>query len=95
MAARSSVVQEAELRAEPTAYVPNQIQFKVGSSARLKVITGERRGCTSSFVIPSLGVHKILGQNDQAVIDIPTDQPRRIPFTCSMGMYRGIIEVVA
>ena len=95
VAVRTSGVQEAELRAEPTAYVPNQIQFKVGSPARLKVVTGERRGCTSSFVIPSLGVHKILNKNDQVVIDIPTDQPRRIPFTCSMGMYRGVIEVMS
>ncbi|MFN8482607.1 MAG: sulfite exporter TauE/SafE family protein [Anaerolineae bacterium] len=89
----SGVVQEVTLRADPTAYVPNRIVFKTGTPAKLKLTTGDRLGCTSSFLIPSLGVQKILGKNQQAVFDIPTDQPRTIPFTCSMGMYRGVIEV--
>lgn len=89
----SGPVQEVTLRADPTAYVPNRIVFKTGTPAKLKLTTGDRLGCTSSFLIPSLGVQKILGKNQQAVFDIPTDQPRKIPFTCSMGMYRGVIEV--
>ncbi len=88
-------VQEAVVRAEPAGYSPNLVQFKVGVPARLKLVTGDRRSCSSSFVIPSLGVHKLLNKNDQAVIDIPTDKPGRIPFTCSMGMYRGVIEVTS
>ena len=63
--------------------------------ARLRVMTGDRLGCTSSFMIPALGYHKILSKNQQAVFDIPTDKPGKIPFTCSMGMYRGVIEVEA
>ncbi|MFN8471755.1 MAG: sulfite exporter TauE/SafE family protein [Anaerolineae bacterium] len=89
----SGTVQEVTLRADPSAYVPNRIVFKTGTPAKLKLTTGDRLGCTSSFLIPSLGVQKILGKNQQAVFDIPTDQPRTIPFTCSMGMYRGVIEV--
>lgn len=89
----AGAVQEVTLRADPTAYVPNRIVFKTGTPAKLKLTTGDRLGCTSSFLIPALGVQKILGKNQQAVFDIPTDQPRTIPFTCSMGMYRGIIEV--
>ncbi len=88
-------VQEVTLRAEPTAYVPNRIVFKVGTPGKLKLVTGDRLGCTSSFLIPSLGYQKILSKNQQAVFDIPTDRPRKIPFTCSMGMYRGVIEVEA
>lgn len=88
-------MQEIEVRALPTAYVPNRIVFKVGAPARLKLVTGDRLGCTSSFLIPALGYQKILWKNQQAVFTIPTDRPRQIPFTCSMGMYRGLIEVVA
>lgn len=88
-------MQEIVVRADPTAYVPNRIVFKVGQPARLRLITGDRLGCTSSFMIPSLGYHKILAKNQQAVFDIPTDKPGKIPFTCSMGMYRGTIEVEA
>lgn len=86
-------VQQAILRAEPTGYVPNRIVFKVGTPAQLRLQTGARLGCTSSFLIPALGYQKVLWKNEEAVFNIPTDKPRTIPFTCSMGMYRGVIEV--
>ena len=86
-------VQQAVLRAEPTGYVPNRIVFKVGTPAQLRLQTGARLGCTSSFLIPALGYQKVLWKNEEAVFNIPTDKARTIPFTCSMGMYRGVIEV--
>lgn len=94
-AATTGSVQEIVVRADPTAYVPNRVVFKVGQPARLRLMTGDRLGCTSSFMIPALGYHKILAKNQQAVFDIPTDKPGKIPFICSMGMYRGVIEVEA
>lgn len=95
LAATQGNVQEITVRADPTAYTPNRVVFKVGSPARLRLTTGDRLGCTSSFLIPSLGYQTILSKNQQAVFEIPTDRPRKIPFTCSMGMYRGVIEVEA
>ncbi|MDP9373312.1 MAG: sulfite exporter TauE/SafE family protein [Chloroflexota bacterium] len=90
----ASTVQEVAIRAEPRAYVPNRVRFKAGQPARLKVVTGEQRGCTSVFTIPSLGVEQALRRNSEATFDIPTDRPGRIKFTCGMGMYSGTIEVV-
>lgn len=89
-----AAVQEVIVRAEPRAYTPNRIQFTVGQPARLKVVTGQRVGCTSIFTIPTLGVERALPRNGEATFDIPTDQPGKIRFTCGMGMYSGTIEVV-
>jgi len=89
-----AAVQEAVVLAQPRAYAPNRVQFKVGQPARLRVVTGERVGCTSVFTIPSLGIEEALPRNTEATFAVPTDRPGQIRFTCGMGMYSGVIEVV-
>lgn len=89
-----AAVQEVVVLAEPRAYRPNRIQFKAGQPARLRVVTGQRVGCTSIFTIPSLGVERALPRSSEATFDIPTDKPGKVRFTCGMGMYSGTIEVV-
>lgn len=89
-----AAVQEVVVRAEPSAYTPNRVQFKVGQPARLRVVTGERVGCTSVFTIPTLRIEGALPRNGEATFAIPTDKPGKIRFTCGMGMYSGTIEVV-
>jgi len=89
-----ATVQEAVVLAQPRAYAPNRVRFTVGQPARLRVVTGERVGCTSVFTIPSLGIEEALPRNAEAAFDIPTDRPGQIRFTCGMGMYSGMIEVM-
>ena len=89
-----TAVQEVVVRAEPSAYTPNRVQFRVGQPARLRVVTGERVGCTSVFTIPTLGIEGALPRNGEGTFDIPTNKPGKIRFTCGMGMYSGTIEVV-
>ena len=89
-----ATVQEVVVRAEPRAYRPNSIQFKAGQPGRLKVVTGQQVGCTSAFTIPGLGIERAIPRNGETVVDIPTDKPGRLRFTCGMGMYSGTIEVV-
>ncbi len=89
-----ALVQEVVVQAEPRAYVPSRVQFKVGQPAQLKIVTGQRVGCTSVFTIPSLGVEQALPRSSAATFAIPTDRPGKVRFTCGMGMYSGTIEVV-
>lgn len=89
-----AAVQEVIVRAEPRAYRPSRVQFKVGEPARLRVATGQQVGCTSVFTIPGLGIERALPRNSEATFDIPTDKPGKVRFTCGMGMYSGTIEVV-
>ena len=89
-----AAVQEVVVRAEPRAYVPNRVQFKMGQPAQLRVVTGQQVGCTSVFTIPSLGVERALPRNGAATVAIPTDRPGKVRFTCGMGMYSGTVEVV-
>lgn len=87
-------VSVADIKVFPNAYVPNVVQVKAGMPIRLNLTTTGGYGCSSAFTIPSLGVRKSLPKNTTTTIDLSAQNPGKITFTCSMGMYSGTIEVV-
>lgn len=92
--AMSTNIQEATINVSTHAYDPARIQIKAGLPTRLNLVTASTSGCIRAFVIPSLGIQKILPETGQEAIEIPAAEPGTIGFTCSMGMYSGAIEVV-
>lgn len=75
-------------------YSPNYFQVKAGSPVRLNLYTQGGLGCTSQFRIPSLGISKDLPLNGKDIVEFVPTQKGKILFTCSMGMYSGVIEVI-
>ena len=76
-------------------YTPNTISVKTGASVKLKLINSDGTSCVQAFTIPSLGIQKVIppGTSDEIDFQAP-NAPTQIPFMCSMGMYRGIINVL-
>lgn len=76
-------------------YSPEQLTVKAGSQVTLNLKNTGGSGCTQAFTIPSLGIQKVvpLGTSNKLVFIAP-NQPGAIPFMCSMGMYRGVINVI-
>lgn len=87
-------VQEATINVYPTSYTPNYLQLQSGVPAKLNLVTSEGLGCTAAFTIPQLGVRKILQPSSTALVEFTPQQKGRITWTCSMGMYSGIMEVI-
>lgn len=86
--------QEIEIEVLDTDYrAPDSVE--AGRRTVLKLVTDGTRGCTRGFVVPSLGIEKILPETGRTQIDLGVLEPGRLQFTCSMGMYRGAIDVVA
>jgi len=91
----------AEINNNPTitivslGYTPNSISVKAGAKVRLKLVNTTGTSCVQAFNIPSLGLQKIVppGTSDELDFTAPTT-PGQIPFMCSMGMYRGVINVL-
>jgi len=50
--------------------------------------------CASAFRIPTLGVSLNLAPNDTQTVKFTPDKAGQITFACSMGMYRGVIDVI-
>lgn len=80
------------VQVENTRYVPDVAHAKAGVPVQLRLVTGNVYSCSMAFIIPTLNVQKLLKANDVAVIEIPAqDQGTQMPFSCSMGMFTGVI----
>ncbi|MEO8084518.1 MAG: sulfite exporter TauE/SafE family protein, partial [Ardenticatenales bacterium] len=85
--------QEATVYARGT-YEPARIQVKAGVPTHLKLVAEGARGCIRSFTVPAYNLQAQLPENGETSLDLPAAAPGEIVFTCSMGMYSGVIEVL-
>jgi sulfite exporter TauE/SafE len=75
-------------------YTPDYLKVNKGKEVTLTLKSRDAYSCASAFRIPSLGISRNLAANDIQTIKFTPDKEGRITFACSMGMYRGVIEVV-
>lgn len=78
----------------PNGYKPDYVQVKQGVPVKLNLTTSGGYGCTAGFRIPSLGINKDLSQAKTTVVEFTPQNPGKITWTCSMGMFRGVIDVI-
>lgn len=85
--------QEITMQASAQGYSPNYFTAQSGQPIRLKLITHETLSCSRLFTIPNLGIEQQLPLTGETVIDLPAQPTGEVFFTCSMGMYSGLIKV--
>nr|MBI5455784.1 sulfite exporter TauE/SafE family protein [Candidatus Levybacteria bacterium] len=80
---------------QSSGYNPSNVTVKAGLPVTINLKNTGGGGCTQAFTIPSLGIQKIVpvGSSDTISFTAPSN-PTQIPFMCSMGMFRGIINVI-
>jgi uncharacterized protein len=92
-AAQADADGSVTIRVYDTAYAPNQIRAPAGKPVTLTLVTNGTTGCTRSFVIPALGVQRVLPESGSTQFQISTHAASGdLRFTCSMGMYSGHIQ---
>jgi uncharacterized protein len=80
------------LNAGNSGYSPRLLHSKAGTTVTLNLVTNQTFSCARSFVIPVLGVEKLLPQTGTETISIPAQAAGTVMhFSCSMGMYTGEI----
>lgn len=89
-----SITQNPEILITSNGYSPNYIRVKKGEPVNLKLINKDAYSCAAAFRIPSLGLGKNVRPNQPELITFTPEKSGKIPFSCSMGMYRGVIEVI-
>src|SRR3989339_2808 len=85
--------QIVEITQSARGYSPNKIQVKNGIPVKLTVIGTDLYSCSSSFVIREYGVGTYLKEGRNELTFTPT-RTGSVKFSCAMGMYTGIINVV-
>jgi uncharacterized protein len=73
-------------------YAPATTRAKPDQPVRLALVTKNTYSCARAFVIRSLKIEKMLPETGTVMIDLP---PQRVGsklfYSCSMGMYSGVI----
>jgi len=92
-ASSSSEVQEIKMTQNNSGYFPNKFTVEKGKKIRWIITSTNQFSCASSFVVPKYGIRKYFQKGENIIEFVPTETGE-IPFSCSMGMYRGKIIVV-
>lgn len=74
-------------------YSPNSFTVKKGIPVKWIVKSEEPRSCASSLSVPKLNIRTQLTENEQ-VFEFTPKESGEIPFSCSMGMYTGVFNVI-
>lgn len=80
---------------QETGYNPNIVTVKAGTNVSFKIKNDGVYTCASAFTIPAFNYQKVVqaGKTETVTLKMP-DKPTQISFMCSMGMYRGVINVI-
>ena len=91
---QTSTVSEGDLTlyVENQGYFPQTLRARSNEPVSLNLVTNKTYSCARDFVIPALSYYELLPDTGKIVVDIPAQAPgTRMFFTCSMGMYTGLI----
>lgn len=91
----ADVTSETTINIGPGGYTPQNITVKANSSVTLHLKNNGGGGCAAAFTIPKLGIQKVvpIGKTENITFIAPKETGD-LRFACSMGMYRGIINVI-
>ena len=86
-------VQEVRMNQLRNGYSPNIFTIKKGQPVKWIITSATSLSCAAYLVVPKYGISKSLRVGENIITFTPT-QVGEIPFSCSMGMYRGKFIVV-
>lgn len=92
----ATAVSDATITINNYGYTPDNLTVKAGSLVTLRLVNNGGGGCTQAVTIPKLRIQKIvpIGTSDTIVFTAPDEPGTQLAFMCSMGMFRGVINVI-
>lgn len=90
----TSGVQEVLIEVKDNGYQPNYLKVKSGIPVKLTLHSNKVYTCALSFVFKEFNIKTMLADTDTQSFTFTPTRPGKYPFTCSMGMYRGVMEVL-
>jgi sulfite exporter TauE/SafE len=87
-------VQQVLINVKSNGYSPNRIRVKVGVPVQLTLQTKDTYTCASSFILKGFNIKLQLGPNDSKSVAFTPTEKGQYKFSCSMGMYTGVLEVI-
>lgn len=75
-------------------YEPDYVQVKAGTPVTLTLRSNETYSCALAFVLREFGINTFLDATDTQSFTFTPQKKGRFTYTCSMGMYSGVLEVI-
>ncbi len=75
-------------------YSPKYVQVKQGVPVVLTLKSEDTYSCALAFEFREFGISTFLSATDSKTFKFTPEKKGKFPFTCSMGMYSGIVEVI-
>ncbi|MCL5794992.1 MAG: sulfite exporter TauE/SafE family protein [Patescibacteria group bacterium] len=86
-------VQTIKMNQVSNGYQPNSFTIKKNIPVKWIINSLDPNSCASSFYVPKLNIRKFL-QPGENIFEFTPTEVSTINFSCSMGMYRGSINVI-
>ncbi|KKU08119.1 MAG: Heavy metal transport/detoxification protein [Candidatus Magasanikbacteria bacterium GW2011_GWA2_45_39] len=76
-------------------YTPDEFTVRAGVPVKWEIDGTNAAGCASVLQARDFGLRAMIAGKSDNVLEFTPDKPGRYLFSCSMGMYRGYINVVS
>ncbi|HKB88692.1 MAG TPA: sulfite exporter TauE/SafE family protein [Patescibacteria group bacterium] len=90
----SSGTQHITLNVTSHGYSSDVTTLKSGVPVKITFLSNSVTSCARSFLIPSLGISKVLPENGTSEVEFTPTKTGLLSYTCGMGMYTGNFTVV-
>jgi len=87
-------VQQVKINVLSNGYQPRYIQVKSGVPVEMTLESNNVYSCALAFVFKEFGINTFLESTDTKSFVFTPTKKGRYTFSCSMGMYTGIMEVI-
>jgi sulfite exporter TauE/SafE len=82
-------LQRVYVKVEPNGYQPDTLKLKKNVPTEITLETNNVYTCALAFTIPSMNIKKVLEPNGIQKITFTPTKSGKLPYSCTMGMYRG------
>jgi len=87
-------VQKITIEVKNNGYSPKRVQVKSGQPVELTLKTSDTFSCASAFSFREFGIQAQLKPTDTKTFRFTPTKKGKFTFSCSMGMYSGVMEVL-
>lgn len=87
-------IQKVNLSVKNSGYSPRYFSVRSGVPVELTVDAGQVYTCALAFRLPAFGIFANLEPETKQVFNFTPKEKGRYTYTCSMGMYSGVMEVI-
>ncbi len=88
-------IQKVTISISSGGYTPKYFRVKIGMPVELMLDTdGEVYSCATAFTFKAFDIYEVLKPVDTKVNKFTPEKKGKFTFSCSMGMYSGVMEVI-